>query len=147
MRLFVRLVLLVAVVLVAIQFVPYGRDHANPATVKEIRWDSSATRALAQGACFACHSNLTQWPWYTTVAPISWLATRDVNDGRAKLNFSEWQRPQEVDLKRVVDAIRGKGMPPLEYRLLHSEARLSGNERQQLEQGLVASWTKDPPGR
>ena len=78
---------------------------------------------------------------------MSWLTTRDVEDGRATLNFSEWQRPQEADLQEVVDAIRGKGMPPVQYRLIHSESRLTATERQQLERGLVESWTKDPPGR
>ena len=67
--------------------------------------------------CFACHSNLTEWPWYTSIAPVSWLTQHDVEDGRAKLNFSEWQRPQDADLRGGVDAIRGKDMPPLQYRL------------------------------
>jgi len=147
MRSLLRLIVFVAVVLLVIQVVPYGRDHTNPKTVQEITWDRPATRALAQDACFACHSNLTEWPWYTNVAPISWLTTRDVEGGRATLNFSEWQRPQEADLQEVVDAIRGKDMPPLQYRVVHSESKLTDTERQQLERGLVASWTKDPPGR
>ncbi len=147
MRLFFRLAVLLVLVFGAIQLIPYGRDHTNPKTVRELRWNSPATRSLAQDACFSCHSNLTKWFWYTNVAPISWLATRDVKDGRVVLNFSEWQRPQDVDLQEVVDSIRGKGMPPLQYRLIHSEARLSDAERQQLILGLTASWKKDPPGK
>jgi len=146
MRLLFRLIILLAVVLALIQLIPYGRDHTNPATVRELAWNAPATRVLAQNACFACHSNLTTWPWYTHVAPLSWLTEHDVQAGRAKLNFSEWQRPQEADLQQVVNALRGKSMPPLEYRLLHKEARLTDAQRQQLEGGLVASWTKDPPG-
>jgi hypothetical protein len=147
MRLFFRLLVLVAIVLVAIQLVPYGRDHANPRTVQEITWNTPETRVLAQDACFSCHSNLTEWPWYSSVAPASWLIQRDVEDGRAELNFSEWQRPQEANLEDVVEALRGGDMPPVQYRLIHSEARLTDAERQQLERGLVASWTKDPPGK
>lgn len=147
MRWAFRFFVLGLIVFLAIQVVPYGKDHDNPRTVEEIRWNAPETRALAVRGCFACHSNLTQWPWYTNVAPVSWLTTRDVDDGRAALNFSEWQRPQEVDLQQVVDAIRGKGMPPLQYRALHSDARLSDTERQQLEQGIVKSWTADPPAR
>jgi mono/diheme cytochrome c family protein len=147
MRLFFRLLVLVAIVLVAIQLVPYGRDHANPRTVQEIKWNTPETRVLAQDACFSCHSNLTEWPWYSSVAPASWLIQRDVEDGRAELNFSEWQRPQEANLEDVVEALRGGDMPPVQYRLIHSEARLTDAERQQLERGLVASWTKDPPGK
>ena len=147
MRFLFRLFVLGAIVLLAIQLVPYGREHTNPRTVQELKWNRPQTRALAQDACFACHSNLTEWPWYTSVAPMSWLTTRDVEDGRATLNFSEWQRPQEANLQEVVEAIRGKEMAPVQYRLVHSEARLTDTERQQLERGLVASWTKDPPGR
>lgn len=146
MRMLFRVVVLLLIVGAAIQVIPYGRDHDNPKTVQELKWSSPAVRTLAAGSCMDCHSNLTRWPWYTSIAPISWLTTRDVQDGRAKLNFSEWQRPQEADLQEVVDTIRGKGMPPLQYRALHSEARLSDTERQQLEQGLVKTWTADPPG-
>lgn len=147
MRLFARLLVLAVIIGVAIQFIPYGRDHENPKSVQEPKWNSPETRALAVDSCFACHSNLTPWPWYTNVAPISWLTTRDVEEGRATLNFSEWQRPQEADLQEVIEAIRGKGMPPLQYRAIHSEARLSDAERQQLEAGLVKTWKADPPGR
>jgi len=147
MRLLFRLLVLAAIIGLVIQIVPYGRDHTNPKTVQEVKWNSPETRALAVDACFACHSNLTKWPWYTNIAPISWLTTRDVEDGRAKLNFSEWQRPQETDLQEVIESVRGKGMPPLQYRAIHSEARLSDTERQQLEAGLTKTWKSDPPGR
>ena len=147
MRFLFRLFLLLLVVGLIIQVVPYGRDHENPKTVQEIEWNTPETRALASNACMDCHSNLTAWPWYTSIAPISWLTTRDVEEGRAELNFSEWQLPQEADLEEVVEVIREQEMPPLQYRAIHSEARLTDAERQQLERGLVASWAKDPPGR
>ena len=74
--------LAVLAVLVAIQFVPYGRAHDNPPPVQEPRWDSARTRALAEVACFTCHSNETRWPWYSHIAPASWLVQRDVEQGR-----------------------------------------------------------------
>ncbi len=147
MRFLFRLVLLLIFVGLVIQVIPYGRDHDNPRTVQEIKWDTPETRSLASSACMDCHSNLTAWPWYTNLAPISWLTSRDVEDGRAELNFSEWQRAQEVDLDDVIEAIREKDMPPLHYRAIHNGARLSDTERQQLEAGIVASWRADPPGR
>lgn len=145
-RWLLRLFVLGLVVFLAIQLVPYGKDHDNPRTVREVEWDSPETRALAVDSCFACHSNLTTWRAYTRVAPLSWLAQRDVDEGRAVLNFSEWQRSQEADLQDVVDAVRSKDMPPLQYWVIHSEARLSDADRQQLEQGLVKTWAADPPG-
>lgn len=146
MRWFSRLFVLGLIVFVAIQFVPYGREHDNPRTVQEMRWNTPETRLLASDGCFACHSNLTHWPWYSNVAPISWLTVRDVENGRAKLNFSEWQVPQEVGLEELVRAIRDNEMPPLQYRLIHKEARLSDHQRDVLEDGLTKSWAADPPG-
>ena len=146
MRVVGRLLVFVVIVLLLIQLVPYGRDHTNPRTGQEPTWSSPAVRQLTQEACFDCHSNLTEWPWYTSVAPVSWLTQRDVEDGRAVLNFSEWQQPQEANLQEVVEAIRSKDMPPPQYRLVHKDARQSGNQRQELEAGLTATWAKDPPG-
>ena len=147
MKLLFRLVIVGVIVLVAIQFVPYGRDHTNPRTVQEITWNTPQTRALAQDACLACHSNLTDWPWYASIAPASWLTQHDVEDGRAKLNFSEWQRPQDANLEEVVEALRDEEMPP---RAVQADPLGGASERcraQQLERGIVASWTKDPPGK
>src|SRR5687767_15246669 len=79
----------------AAQVVPYGHRRANPPIVREPSWDSPLTRDLAKRACFDCHSNETQWPVYSSLAPVSWLIRHDVEEGRAMLNFSEWQRPQE----------------------------------------------------
>lgn len=66
----------VVVLFVAIQLVPYGRDHSNPAGGRRIAWDSPRTQRLMTGACMDCHSNDTQWPWYSNVAPISWLVQK-----------------------------------------------------------------------
>lgn len=69
-----------AVLLFALlQLVPYGRNHTNPPAVSQIAWDSPQTLDLAQRACFDCHSNETKWPWYTNIAPFSWLIQRDVD--------------------------------------------------------------------
>lgn len=71
--------------LLAIQLVPYGRDHSNPPGRTEPSWDSPATRELARRACFDCHSNETEWPAYASIAPASWLAQYDVDEGRAPI--------------------------------------------------------------
>jgi mono/diheme cytochrome c family protein len=145
MRRIVRLILLGLLgVFVLIQFVPYGRDHTNPPVSAEPSWDSPRTRELAAASCFDCHSNLTQWPWYTNVAPMSWLVQRDVDEGRATLNFTEWDRPQpEVD--EVFEVISDGGMPPWNYTLTHRDARLSDAERRELIDGLRATFQASPP--
>jgi heme-binding protein len=130
----VRIVVGLVVVLVVIQAIPYGRDHTNPPVRAEPNWDSPRTRQLAEDACFACHSNETRWPWYASVAPVSWLTQNDVDEGRRVLNFSEWDRPQESG--EAAEALREGEMPPLQFKLLHPEARLSDAEKAQLIRGL-----------
>lgn len=120
-----------------IQVVPYGRDHDNPPVVAEPSWDSAQTRELAARACFDCHSNETVWPWYSNVAPVSWLVQRDVDEGREELNYSEWNRPQEGD-ESAETVIEGS-MPPRSYLLTHADARLTDAELAELVDGLVAT--------
>ena len=78
-----------------LQVVPFGRMPSNPPVTGEPAWDSPQTRALAVRACFDCHSNETEEPWYSNVAPISWAVSDHVESGRSKLNFSEFDKPQE----------------------------------------------------
>ncbi len=129
------------VLLLLIQLVPYGRDHTNPPVMREPNWDSPETRALAQVACFDCHSNETAWLWYTNVAPFSWLVQRDVEEGRSKLNFSEWglTNQGEEEMDEMDETLREGEMPPLQYTLIHADARLTPDERNQLLRGLQAT--------
>ncbi|MCB9933207.1 MAG: heme-binding domain-containing protein [Planctomycetes bacterium] len=122
----------------AIQLVPYGRDHSNPPVTAEPQWDSTATRDLAKRACFDCHSNETVWPWYSHVAPVSWLLQRDVDEGRSKLNFSEWDKPQK-EADEAAKEVREGEMPPWFYLPTHPEARLTDAEKQALIAGLEAT--------
>ena len=120
----------------AIQLVPYGRAHTNPPVTGEPAWDAPATRELAKQACFDCHSNETEWPAYASMAPVSWLVQRDVNEGRAVLNFSEWSRPQEEAKDASEEVLEGE-MPPAAYTLMHAHARLNAADRDRLAQGLA----------
>ena len=75
-------------------------------------------------SCGDCHSNLTKWPAYSNVAPVSWLVQNDVNGGRSTLNVSEWNRPQDA-ASDVVEAILGGDMPPSYYTVIHRSASMS----------------------
>lgn len=130
--------------LVLAQAVPYGRNHSNPPVTKEPAWDSPRTRALAVRACYDCHSNETKWLWYSNIAPVSWLVQRDVDSGRSALNFSEWDKPQDVSAGDIAEAIHG-GMPPWFYTLIHRNAALNATEKNQLISGLNATFAKSPP--
>lgn len=123
--------------LLVIQLIPYGRAHDNPPVVAEPAWDSAQTRELAARACFDCHSNETSWPWYSNVAPVSWLVQYDIDEGRQQLNFSEWNRRQEGG--EAVETVRERSMPPRSYLLTHPSARLTDAELAMLADGLAAT--------
>ncbi len=124
-----------------IQLVPYGRNHSNPPVVQEPNWDSPSTRELAQRACFDCHSNETVWPWYSNVAPVSWLVQHDTDEGRSKLNFSDVQSIRELSkvVREISEVVQEGEMPPLQYYPTHPEARLTDQEKQLLIEGLQKS--------
>lgn len=142
----VRIVLIVvAALLLVIQLVPYGRDHDSPLVVEEPDWDQPRTRELAVRACFDCHSNETHWPWYSHVAPVSWLVQSDVDEGRRVIDFSEWNRVYEEAGESAEAVIEGE-MPPWYYVALHPSAKLSADEQDELVRGLTATLGRADEG-
>jgi hypothetical protein len=135
----------VGLVLVAlmIQAVPFGGDGSNPPVTGEPAWDSPRTRELTVRACFDCHSNEVEYPWYSTIAPMSWAVQIHVGEGRENVNYSEWDRPQK-DGDESAETVAEGEMPPGYYTLLtHRAARLTDVERQELIDGLTATFGTD----
>jgi hypothetical protein len=142
-RLIVRRGLIAAMaLLVAIQLVPYGRNHSNPAVRAEPAWSSADTRAIFFRACGDCHSNATAWPWYSNIAPVSWLVQRDVQEGREKLNVSEWGRT-DSEADEAAETVQEGSMPPWFYVLQHPDAQISPAERQEFIAGLIATFGRE----
>jgi len=121
-----------------IQLVPFGHDHSNPATVAEPQWSSPEARALAKEHCFQCHSNETEWPWYSNIAPASWLIQFDVNEGRDKFNFSDWNA-NSGELDEMVETIQEGEMPPIQYWMFHPNSHLNDQQKQDLIDALNSS--------
>ena len=121
------------------QLVPYR--ISNPPVKQEPRWDSPQTRALAVAACFDCHSNEVRTPWYGKIAPVSWWLTSHVDSGRSSLNFSDWKGGHGEGAGDAVETVRNGSMPPAYYTWfgLHSSAKLTKAQRDQLARGLAAS--------
>jgi hypothetical protein len=134
------------VVLVLIQAVPYGRSHTNPPVGVEPPWPSARVRELARRTCFDCHSHETVWPWYSHVAPVSWLVQRDVDEGREHLNFSAWDRSHEGGGDAAEELEEGE-MPPAYYLPTHAAARLTDAEKAELVAGLRALGDSGRKGR
>ena len=130
-KLLPRIAIGAVTIFAVIQIVPYGRNHTNPAIRQEPAWNTTDTRALAKRACFDCHSNETQWPWYSNIAPVSWLTQRDTLIGRSKMNFSEWNHPQTK-----AEEVQKGDMPLWFYTPIHPSAKLTPPELQALIAGL-----------
>jgi hypothetical protein len=136
---------ILVVVFVAIQFVPV--NLTNP----PVEYDMPAppdVKAILKVSCYDCHSNETVWPWYSKVAPISFLLANDAEEGRQKLNFSTWTRYTPEKQSRLIaeanDEVREGGMPPWYYVIKHSEAKLSLEKRKVLEIWAASSQKATP---
>ena len=121
--------------LIAGQFFPPVRS--NPASEFSASFEAVArppaeVSAILERTCRDCHSNHTVWPWYSAVAPVSWLMAQDVQEGRSHLNFSEWGslRPESArsNLREMCQEVRGRKMPPWYYLPLHPASKLSQTE-------------------
>ncbi len=139
-KLIVFTVATIFIVFLAIQFVPYGHNHSNPPITGEPNWNSTTTKDLFSRACADCHSNQTSWPWYSNIAPVSWLVQKDVEEGRAKFNVSEWGRKSENEGHEAAEEIQSGEMPLSTYLLTHPKADLSNQEKNDLIQGLSATF-------
>jgi hypothetical protein len=134
------IIILILTILILIQFIPV--DSNNPPIEATINWDSDTTKNLFYRACADCHSNETRWPWYSKIAPVSFLISYDVNVGRKHFNISVDQEDERNESAREV---RRGTMPMPIYILMHKEADLNAAEKKQLIQGLINTFgDKDP---
>ena len=125
-------------VVIVLQFVPVARvnppERGQPPAPSEVQ-------AIFQRACYDCHSNETRWPWYSSVAPVSFLIARDVDEGRRQLNLSLWtqfnERRKSRKLKEIVEQLEKGKMPQWYYVALHPDAKLSPADRE-----LIIEWAK-----
>ena len=128
---------------IAIQLVPVSRT--NPPVQGDFRGSTEVVSVLRR-ACYDCHSNETVWPWYSRVAPLSWVIAHDVNEGRAALNFSTWNQlsaeKQAEAMKESWEEVAEGKMPTWYYVALHPEARLSAND-----QSVLRGWSGSAAGR
>jgi len=130
----------ILVLLTATQLVPI--DRSNPPVTAEIQVVPDI-RGILRRACYDCHSHETVWPWYSKIAPISWLVAFDTWEGREHLNFSTWEAlsagEKSKRLKEIRETVEEAEMPPWTYLLNHGAAKLSGAELDRLR-----NWTLHP---
>jgi hypothetical protein len=126
--------------LMLIQFIPV--DRSNPPVEQDITAPENIKSVLRQ-SCYDCHSNETNWPWYSQIAPVSWLVAHDVSEGREHLNFSTWNVLDSREQTKAIDEIWEeveKGEMPLWYYLpLHPEAKLTEQDLSVLREWNLSS--------
>lgn len=128
--------MMLLVVLVGIQFIPtsLNQNTTVPSTdfIKANGIPGNVSHIL-KTSCYNCHSNNTDYPWYSSVQPAGWLLEKHIKEGKEALNFSEFgassTRRQRSKLRAMIGQIENDEMPLPSYTLLHSEARLSQEEK------------------
>ena len=134
----------IAAVLVIAQLMPV--DRRNPPSNVSMAIEVSEklppeVAGVLRGSCANCHSNRTEWPWYSYVAPVSWVVAHDVKQGRRKLNLSEWggypAEKREQKLEEICEQVTNGDMPDPKYLWLHRSARPTAAQRE-----TVCQWTE-----
>lgn len=144
MRLWQKLLLGLAIILIAIQFIPNELppiNTNNPADLMGSGLVEGEVATLLKTACYDCHSNTPAYPWYSYVAPSSWLVAKDAREGREEVNFSNWEEIEMMDqlaiLDDIISEVEEEHMPLPIYLTLHSEAKLDASQRQ-----LIMDWAE-----
>jgi hypothetical protein len=130
------ILVLILLVLVVIQFVDVNRT--NPPVTGDINAPLQVKEILKK-SCYDCHSNETKWPWYSYVAPVSWLVANDVEQGRKHLNFSEWgkysSRKKEESKKEIWEEVRDDKMPMGIYTVMYPASKLDITQK-----NIIKNW-------
>lgn len=130
------------IVFIIIQFIQPARNQSGqelPAEFSRTYSIPSNVHTLFKNACFDCHSNNSSYPWYFNIQPVGWILARDIENGKAKVNFSEFgslsSRRQISKLQEVENRIKDGTMPLPVYQFMHPSARLTEEERR-----LLIDW-------
>lgn len=136
-------------VLVILQFFRIDKTNPPVTTDEDFLYLAAPPQEiglLIKDACYDCHSNETEYPWYTNVAPISWWIADHIEEGREELNFSTWAqydaKRRAHKLEEAAEEVHEGHMPLKSYLWLHGEARLSDEQRERL-----AAWFEEQMGR
>lgn len=139
-----RILVVAAVAAVGAQFIPVERKNPtvdSGKTLYALHPVPAEVQATLERSCRDCHSDETTWPWYSHVAPVSWVVANDVHEGRKHFNLSEWGAyPDEKKLRKlgeICEQVKNKDMPDEKYTWIHWSARLDDNQR-----AMLCDWVE-----
>lgn len=134
-----KIVTIIILILIGIQFIPLDKKNPKVNKSKEfmtIMKPPANIEKMLRNSCYDCHSNETKYPWYSNIAPVSWLINEHIRNGRRHLNFSIWNdykgAKKNVKLEECIDMIKSGEMPMQGYVLFHSNADLVLTEKKEL---------------
>ncbi|WP_200762881.1 heme-binding domain-containing protein [Nitrosophilus alvini] len=144
MGIFLRMCAIFLGIFAVFQFIPtYEKINPEIDSFLEIKAPKNVMQIFKR-SCYDCHSNETRWPWYSDVAPMSWIVRRDVVNGRRALNFSEWENYDEEkkkELKKQIYRSVAFAMPIPQYLWTHPEAKLSDDDKL-----IIRKWASGGSG-
>ena len=142
-KIYKSIMVLLILAFIGIQFV--DTPHTNPPVTGEIEVPVEI-KTILKTSCYDCHSNETVWPLYSKIAPVSWIITDDVNSGRKKVNFSEWNKysnaNKEKKMKDIWDDINADEMPPKSYTYMHPQSVIEFTQKALLKK-WISNWKTD----
>jgi len=143
-----KILIALVIIFVGIQFIPV--DRSNPPVTQKINAPEKVSIIL-ETSCYDCHSNETDWPWYSYVAPVSFLIAKDVHNGRKRVNFSEWDKYDEKKklkkLEAMLEAVEEGGMPLPKYLITHPDAEIDSKKMKTLKDWIVSISNEETPVR
>lgn len=142
LRLVFKILLAIVILFIAIQFIPSSQNIDGQESATDISKSVSMpykVQSVLKNACYDCHSNNTDYPWYSKIQPVRLMMDTHVKEGKGELNFSEFgsysTRSQINKLKGIANSIKDNIMPLSSYQLMHKSANLSDEEK-----NLIINW-------
>ena len=140
-----KILLVLLIVIIAIQFIqPAGNESGQvlPTDIAKVYNIPDQVQTVLKNACYDCHSNNTNYPWYANIQPVGWMLARHIKNGKAELNFNEFGsysiRKQKNKLNSIANSLKDGTMPLSSYTLIHKNARLTKDEN-----ALIINWANN----
>lgn len=140
-----KILLSILVVFIAIQFIQSGRNKAVmvlPTDISKMVNIPYSVQVVLKNACYDCHSNNTEYPWYVNIQPAGWLMAKHIRQGKEELNFSEFgnytARKQLSKFTGIANSIKDGAMPLWSYKWMHKNAKLTDEEST-----LIINWVQN----
>jgi hypothetical protein len=143
-----KILLIILVVLIVVQFIQPSRNLGGPTTndITRVVTVPDDVMTLLKKSCYDCHSNHTNYPWYSRITPVNWWLDNHIRDGKHELNFSEFASYSAKKMSKKLDEaselVQKKEMPLGSYTFIHTDAKLNEQQRTRIVEWADAASQK-----